>query len=420
MSADDVVRAVGGIARASVESDSVEELLDRLAQGLSGTAPGIDISAILLHVGDHLVVRAASGTGSERLLGRSLRFGEGVSGTVAETRIPMLLRDADASSLLAWRDLVEMGTRAVFAAPLVAGGELLGVALMASQSPDAFAAADQRLFEALCTQAAAGLAVHRAQESLEAALTERQALLEEARSQSSQREQILAVVSHDLRTPLSTVLMSVSRIAAGAATGSAGDTARRAAELIWRSARRMERLIGDLLDVTAIQNGRLSVRPSPYTPGELAREAAETMQAVARAEEVEIRVNAPPNLPRVQADHDRVLQVLGNLVSNAIQVTTKSGHIEVRAEAVREGVRFSVRDEGPGISPADLPHLFDPYRRGQGARYRGTGLGLAIARGIVEAHGGRIGVDSRVGVGSTFWFDLPLALGQTVSEATQH
>ncbi|WP_242355344.1 ATP-binding protein [Anaeromyxobacter sp. SG64] len=233
-------------------------------------------------------------------------------------------------------------------------------------------------------------------------------LLEAARRETRAREQILAVVSHDLRTPLSAISMSAHRLKVIAATASP-EAVRSIAEVVRRSAGRMERLIGDLLDVAAIQAGRLSVAPAPQRPGELVREAVESMQVVVREHGVELDVDAAPDLPLVRADHDRVLQVIGNLVSNAVKVTRAGGRIGVRADVQEAAVRFAVADTGPGIAPEELGEIFEPYRRGADAAYRGTGLGLAISRAIVEAHGGRIGVESRLGAGSLFWFTLPVA-----------
>jgi signal transduction histidine kinase len=233
-------------------------------------------------------------------------------------------------------------------------------------------------------------------------------LLETSRREARAREQTLAVVSHDLRTPLSAIRMGAHRLQA-IATGPTGEAVRAIGEVMKRSARRMERLIDDLLDVAAIQAGRVSVHPAPYRPGELVREAVQFSQAVAREHGVELDVDADPELPLVRADHDRIMQVFGNLLSNAVKVTSSGGRVSVRAEARAGDVRFGVADTGPGIAGDERERIFEPFRRGAGAAYRGTGLGLAIARGIVEAHGGRIGVDSRPGAGSEFWFTMPLA-----------
>jgi PAS domain S-box-containing protein len=235
-------------------------------------------------------------------------------------------------------------------------------------------------------------------------------LFEAARREAMVREQVLAVVSHDLRTPLATILMSTRRIEAAAPAGSDGDALRRTAETVRRAAGRMERLIGDLLDVAAIQGGSLSVAPEPRPPGDLLHEAADAMSSIARERGISFEIDVSPGMPRVLADRDRILQVLANLVSNALKVTPPGGKIGVRAEIHEGAVRFAVSDTGPGIPPEERPQLFEPYQRGVAAEYQGAGLGLAIARGIVAAHGGSIDVESEPGAGATFWFTLPIAL----------
>lgn len=234
-------------------------------------------------------------------------------------------------------------------------------------------------------------------------------LLEAARREADAREQVLAVVSHDLRTPLSTILMNTRSIELAAPPGEDGDLLRRTAESVRRAAGRMERLIGDLLDVAAIQGGSLTVSAAARPPGELVQEAADAMGTIAREKGISVEVDVSPGLPPVLADHDRVLQVLSNLFSNAVKVTPPGGTISLRA-GLREGaVRFAVADTGPGIPEEERAQLFEPYRRGSSAEYQGTGLGLAISRGIVAAHRGSIGVESEPGTGATFWFTLPLA-----------
>jgi signal transduction histidine kinase len=171
----------------------------------------------------------------------------------------------------------------------------------------------------------------------------------------------------------------------------------------------MRRLIDDLLDATAIEAGRLSVKLRPERADAVVREAADAVGAAAGEKGVALRVAASADLPPVRADRDRVLQVLGNLLANALNVTEPGGAVAVSAAAGDREVIFEVRDTGPGIPETEREAIFEPFRRGVGTEYRGTGLGLAIAHGIVAAHGGRMWVESRVGAGSTFAFALPAA-----------
>jgi signal transduction histidine kinase len=361
--------------------------------------PGAKLRRIAVHTADadrrvlarDVLERYPIDLRASRGLGRVLREGETELVEEADPRAPGLVGGTEEGRAL----LERLAIRSYLAVPLRGPAGVIGAfAFGMSTSGRRFDERSVPIAVELARRAA--LAIENAR------------LLETARREARAREQILAIVSHDLRTPLSAIRMGAHRLKAVA--GSAPAEALRAiGDVIQRSAGRMERLIGDLLDVAAVQAGRLTVDPAPLRPGELVRETVESMQGVVRDHGVELDVDAAPELPLVRADHDRILQVLGNLVSNAVKVTEAGGRIGVRADARESAVRFAVSDTGPGIAPDELERIFEPYRRGAEAAYRGTGLGLAIARGIVEAHGGRIGVESDPGAGSTFWFTLPLA-----------
>jgi PAS domain S-box-containing protein len=233
-------------------------------------------------------------------------------------------------------------------------------------------------------------------------------LFEEAQRAARAREQVLAVVSHDLRTPLGTVLMSLELLSKALKTNDARRL-EEGLERTGRAAQQMKRLIEDLLDAVSIQTGHLSIRAAATPATTLLAEAAAAFEATAVAAGIQLRVEVEAGTPDVSCDRARVLQVLSNLIGNALKVTPASGVVTLRAGARGREVLFVVSDTGPGIAPAELPHLFDRFWRGPEAGYQGTGLGLAIAKGIVEAHGGRIGVESTLGEGATFSFTLPLA-----------
>ncbi|ACL64603.1 PAS/PAC sensor signal transduction histidine kinase [Anaeromyxobacter dehalogenans 2CP-1] len=223
------------------------------------------------------------------------------------------------------------------------------------------------------------------------------------------RDEVLQVVSHDLRTPLSAVTLGAAALTRLPDGPEAAAQARRAAARLAAAGRRMNRLIDDLLDLETLEEGRLSMRPEPCDPADLLGEAADQLREAARAKGLDLCLSAAPGLPPVACDRDRVLQVLGNVASNAVKAT-EEGAVCLAAEAQADGaVIFRVRDTGPGIPDADLPHVFDRFQRGSAARWRGSGLGLAIARGLVEAHGGRIWAESAPGAGTTVSFTLPPA-----------
>jgi signal transduction histidine kinase len=230
-------------------------------------------------------------------------------------------------------------------------------------------------------------------------------LYDDAQRVIDAREEILGIVAHDLRNPLNTISMATSMLIEDPLPDSAriGHL-----KIIRRAGERMNHLIQDLLSVTTIEAGRLSIAPAKMSVTDLLTEAADTLGPIAREKSLTFETSAADDLPAVRADHARVLQVLSNLVGNAVKFTPAGGTITV--SAVRQGgrVRCSVADTGPGIPAGQIPRLFGKFWQAKRGDGRGVGLGLAIARGIVEAHGGTIDVRSEVGQGSVFSFELPL------------
>lgn len=235
--------------------------------------------------------------------------------------------------------------------------------------------------------------------------------LEEAEQAVRTRDELMAVVSHDLRNPLNTIVM-----AAGALELDLPPSARaEQVSIIKRASENMTRLIADLLDVSAIESGRFRVDPEVVELEELLQEAVALLGGHARQKGVRLTCEVASGVPPARADRHRLMQVLGNLVGNAVKFTPRHGRITVSAQAGQartEGmVVVSVTDTGPGIEPAHLPHIFDRFWHTRSKRGGGAGLGLAISRGIVEAHGGALWASSEPGAGACFQFTLPVAAG---------
>jgi light-regulated signal transduction histidine kinase (bacteriophytochrome) len=213
------------------------------------------------------------------------------------------------------------------------------------------------------------------------------------------RDELIAVVSHDLKNPLNTV-----KLAALVLSGRVSDPL---ADRIVRAANSMETLIGDLLALAKIEAGRFVVTPRSMSAEAAVTDALTLFEPVAEERRIRLASRCTPRL-RVHADAPRVEQVLSNLLGNAIKYTPAGGAVEVAVVREIDWARFSVSDTGPGISARDLPHVFERYWQGKGIARHSAGLGLYIAKGIIEAHGGRIWVESVLGKGSTFHFTLPI------------
>lgn len=282
--------------------------------------------------------------------------------------------------------------------PLPSSSGLLGVAIMGCGSAPPITVEDRRFLVSLSHKC--GVALERA------LLLEREtAARKEAENAARLRDELLAVVAHDLRNPVS----AVSAYAALLEDPDLPAVQReRYTQAIGTTAAQMEVLIRDLLDVGSIERGTLRVEPQRWDPKALVQPALELLEPEARENGLSLSTDFARALPDVRADQGRVVQVLMNLLSNALRFSPGRGEVTLTIRPLGSEVIFLVTDRGRGIPEADLPRLFDRFWRGTGARGSGVGLGLAIAKGIVEALGGRIGVESEVGQGSTFFFTLPL------------
>ncbi len=292
----------------------------------------------------------------------------------------------------AWR---ELGVHSLMAMPLVRGDEVFGAMTLILVDPNRSFTADHRaLADKYATVASTTL--------------ENARLYGLAQSANQARDEVLGIVSHDLRNPISAIGMCARVLEENAPE----NPSERAALLgtIRESATWANRLIQDLLDVANIERGQLSLQTRAEDPAQIVLQALHMFEVEAEQHGIKLDAQLATNLPLVEADGARIVQVLGNLLRNAIKFTPRGGHITVGASSTDGRLMCSVRDTGPGISGDNQSRVFDRFwHSSDGARARGTGLGLSIAKGIVEAHGGRIWVDSVVGEGSTFAFTLPVA-----------
>lgn len=222
------------------------------------------------------------------------------------------------------------------------------------------------------------------------------------------RRDLVAAVSHDLRTPLTSIRAMVEALADGVVTDPA--TVRRYYATIRSQAENLSGLINDLFELSQLDTGQIELQLEPVNLNDLLSDVVESMQAQARQKQITLQGTYCPEAPVVNAEMAKVQRVLYNLVQNAIRHTPAGGSITLASRTLPEGVQVDVTDTGEGIAPADLPYIFDQFFRGEKSRSRetgGSGLGLAIARRIIQAHGGRIWAASKPGRGACFSFVLP-------------
>jgi PAS domain S-box-containing protein len=333
-------------------------------------------------------------------LARALRAGGAL--LLAQVDDAMLVAGAiDAEHL---RLLREMGARSVIVVPLISRGEPLGgLTLVYAESGRRYGEAEVLLAEELGRRAAQAIDNAR--------------LYQEAKRAIRTRDDLLAVVSHDLKNPLNVVSMVAGILQMEEGGGEHGDLVRKHGQLLGRATKRMLGLIDDLLDLASIEAGRLSMETADESVTELALAAIDLLQPVAVQKGADVRWTEGDVLPRVRADRRRVQQVLSNLIGNALKFVRAGGSVTVHAHASPSEVVFEVADDGPGIAPDHLPHLFERFWKAPGDARAGTGLGLYIVRGIVSAHGGRVWAESEPGRGSRFYFTLPRTDAAGVREA---
>jgi signal transduction histidine kinase len=223
------------------------------------------------------------------------------------------------------------------------------------------------------------------------------------------REDVLAIVSHDLRTPLAVVHTTTSMLLNPKYNLTPAQV-REQLERIRRNVDQMNRMIGDLMDMVHMRSGQLSINPKPVVVNEVLHEAVAVHEAPAKEKGLELSYHAGTDVMRAEADRARLMQLFQNLIGNAVKFCKAGDTIHVSSRTQGNSALIEIADSGPGISPDDLPHIFDPYySASQKHQKDGTGLGLFIAKGIVDAHGGQIRCGSEPGVGTTFNITLPLS-----------
>jgi PAS domain S-box-containing protein len=295
-----------------------------------------------------------------------------------------------------FRSIRELRPGSCMIVPLVARGRVLGAIWY-------FSSSSNRTFTKAALSIAEGLA------DRSALALDNARLYQDSRQATQQRDEVLGIVSHDLRTPLTAILLAARQLHMQLQAEGSSPSQSQKVEIIRRSAERANTLIQDLLDVVRVRAGQLTLNPSAVRTRALLLEALELHRPLAEEKSLRLELDCDEELPDVLADRERILQVLANLIGNAIKFTPPGGRIVLGATRAGAEVLLSVTDSGPGIPPEQVPKLFDPFWQARPGSRNGAGLGLAIARGILDAHGGRIWVESDGKHGSAFRFSLPVA-----------
>jgi signal transduction histidine kinase/DNA-binding response OmpR family regulator len=312
-----------------------------------------------------------------------------------------------------YRTLKKEGVQSFVIVPVRAGGEVMGTLQLASRTPRQFKPEEVNLLQTIGNQL--GIAVQKAQLHDE---TLRQALeLERANKLQSD---FTAMIAHDLRSPLMNI-MGVAEVMSAGMFGSVTKEQKKWLGRIQSNSQSLVDLVSDFLDVSKLESGYIDLSRETVNLTGLIQKNIDSYRVVALNKRISIQDVEEPSLIAIHADPRRLDQVLSNLISNAIKFTREGGKVEVGAALVDAArVKIWVRDNGVGIAADEIGRLFEKYRQGNNvkhATHRGTGLGLVICKMIVEAHGGRIWVESFEGKGTTFFFSLPAGAGDHVIPA---
>ncbi|MEO7368690.1 MAG: ATP-binding protein [Gemmatimonadaceae bacterium] len=315
------------------------------------------------------------------------------------TQATLTLSDSDTSD--AWQEaasevhgIFESRPAAAMFVPLIGRGQIIGVMSLYREKTQ-FDTIDTSLAEDLGRRAA--LAIDNAR------------LHELVRSGIRARDDMIGIVSHDLRNPVNAVRMLTGVMLSRQREEPLPPEMAEYTGVIRQAVEQMDALIRDLLDVTRVEAGRLKVSVQKENTEELLSDSLRTLAPVAEQKSIQLRLVAPDDLPEVIADRERITQVFSNLVGNAVKFSPPGGRIIVRVKPFPNEIVFSISDKGQGMTVAQLSHAFDRFWQSSRTDRQGAGLGLAITKGIIDAHGGRIWAESKLGAGSTFYFTLPTA-----------
>lgn len=399
------VSALYQIARQANTSLNLQERLDSIVVLLKEMLGCRACSIALLEPNTgSLEIRAAAGIESKWKRDFRLRLGEGVAGRVALDGAPIYVPDTMAVGDFIFFD---PSVRSLLTVPLSVQQRIIGTLTVDSDRPNAFREADERLLTIAAAQIAVAIENARLYTSLESRAKSLTEALAELQTMDRLKDEMVQNISHELRTPLTFIKGYVELLLAGDA-GPLTPEQREQLQIVADKANAVTRLVSDIMFLQ--QADELLAGKSPVSLAAVARRVARVFASAAESAGLIVVEELPENLPPVAGDESRLMQVFDCLLSNAIKFSPNGGKITVRVEDAGAMVRASVSDQGIGVSPQDQERIFARFYQVDGSarrRFGGLGLGLAIAKRIVEAHGGRIWVESELGRGSTFYFTIP-------------
>jgi signal transduction histidine kinase len=334
-----------------------------------------------------------------------------IIGQAAQNRAPGQIPDLAKVDDYPLPYLQEAGYRALLALPLLREDRLIGGLIVRRKTAGEFPTPVVDLLQTFAAQSV--VAIHNAQLFRE--IEEKGQELEIANKHKSE---FLANMSHELRTPLNAIL-GYSELIIDSIYGEVPEKIREVLERVEKNGRHLLTLINDVLDLSKIEAGRLTLSLNDYSMQDIIQTVFNSVEALAMEKKLDLKMIVPNDLIRGKGDGQRIAQVILNLLGNAIKFTDQ-GEVRVEVGLSNESFLVTVSDTGPGLSETDQAKIFEEFQQADGSSTRkkgGTGLGLSISKKIIEMHGGKIGVESTLGTGSKFWFTLPIKVDKQTEQS---
>ena len=399
------LRALGEVSQAVSSTLDLGAVLDAIvskAVQLSQTEAG---AIYVFDEGENrFELRSTYGMSEELITGikdQPIGVGDAI-GEAAAQRTPLQIADLRKGLSSPVTDLVlGAGYRALLIVPLLSPDAVIGALVVRRKQLGEFPKSTVELLQTFAAQSV--LAIQNAR--LFSEIQDKSRQLAEA---SQHKSQFLANMSHELRTPLNAIL-GYAELILDNVYGDTSEKMREVLDRIQRNGKHLLGLINDVLDLSKIEAGQLTLSLADYSLKEVVQSVYSAVEALAKEKQIALKVEVPPQLPAAHGDERKLTQVLLNLVGNAIKFTD-TGEVAIKASAANGSFTVAVRDTGPGIAEAEQAKIFEEFQQANSSitkKKGGTGLGLAIAKRIVELHGGRIWVESSPGHGSTFSFTVP-------------
>jgi signal transduction histidine kinase len=299
--------------------------------------------------------------------------------------------------------IVGEGMRSSLTLPLFIKGKPVGVIFFSSRNKNNYSKKDTEYLKLI----AGHIAISFEKATL---IDELEKTNERLKELNKMKDEFLSIVSHDLRSPLTSILL-FSDMCLMKAFGEITERQKEGIEIIKRSTEHLTKLISNLLDLAKIEAGKVELHMIKGKVGDIIKESVNAMQFNAHEKKIDIKVNLPEEEPEINADWLKLFQVMNNLIGNAIKFTHEGGSVTISLKYDQNNAAISIADTGQGITKEDITHIFDKFKQVKTKSTRGekgTGLGLAIVKNLIELHGGKIWVESEVGKGSVFNFTIPM------------